>query len=245
MTSELLIVSAFATGLLGSIHCVGMCGGIVGALSMTAAPEVHVLRRAHKISYLPLAYNLGRISSYSFAGLVAGGLSQTVLDVTAVHNLLRVGSVIAGFFLIGLGLYFAGVWQSMAPLERMGARLWRHIEPYGRRFLPARHAHHAFALGLVWGWLPCGMVYTALAGALATGSTIHGGLVMLAFGAGTLPMMLALAFGASGSWLRTQQAAWRPVVGVLILAMGIYVIAHAPVHEHGEHRAHVAAAKKI
>ena len=235
MTYEWLIVSAFVTGLLGSVHCVGMCGGIVGALSMTAAPEVRVVTLVRGVSYLPLAYNLGRISSYSFAGLIAGGLSQTVFDVTAVNNLTRLGAVIAGIFMVGLGLHLAGLWQSMAPLERLGAQLWRRIEPYGRRFLPARRAHQAFALGLVWGWLPCGMVYTALAGALATGNAFHGSLVMFAFGAGTLPMMLALTFGANGSWLRKQQTVWRPVVGILILTMGAYVMLHTPVHEHGGH----------
>ena len=240
MTYEWLIASAFVTGLLGSVHCVGMCGGIIGALSMTAVPEVRVATVARRVSYFPFAYNFGRVSSYTVAGLLAGGLGQSVLDATAVSDLTRVGTVIAGIFMVGLGLHLAGVWQSMALLERAGARLWRRIEPYGRRFLPARHAHQAFALGLVWGWLPCGMVYTVLAGALATGSTLHGGLVMLAFGLGTLPLLLAVTFGASGSWLRNQQAAWRPVVGILILSMGIYVMLHTPVHEHAENGARVA-----
>lgn len=240
MTYELLIASAFVTGLLGSVHCIGMCGGIVGALSMTTLPEVQVTTVARRVSYLPLAYNLGRICSYTVAGLLAGGIGQSVLDATAVSDLTRLGAAIAGIFMIGLGLHLAGIWQSMALLEHAGTRLWRHIEPYGRRFLPARHVHQAFALGLVWGWLPCGMVYAVLAGALASGSALHGGLVMLAFGAGTLPMLLAVTFGANGSWLRNQQATWRPAVGILILTMGIYVMLHTPAHEHAENGAHIS-----
>lgn len=236
--SDWLIVSALITGFLGSVHCVAMCGGIVGALSVggTARPSIPIHLQAGALARssrgLPLAYNGGRILSYTIAGALAGLVGTGLYDGVA---LARVGNVIAGLFMIALGLYLAAWWRGLAALENLGAKLWRKIEPYGRALLPPRTLKQGFALGMVWGWLPCGMVYTALAGALASGDMLHGALVMFAFGVGTLPMLLGIAFGARGAWLaswRRGQSRWRAAIGLVFIFVGLYGMLVPTPHAH-------------
>ena len=145
-----------------------------------------------------------------------------------------IGGIIAAIIMILLGLYLGGWWQALQWLERLGARAWRYIEPLGRRFIPVRHAGQALLLGLVWGWLPCGMVYSVLALALASGSGPEGGAIMLAFGAGTLPTMLAVgvAFGSLGRWVRDVRV--RKAAGMLVILMGIAMLLAIP-GKHGHH----------
>lgn len=210
-----LLIAAFMTGLLGSVHCVGMCGGIVGALSMTpggaAAP-----RRT-----FPLWYHLGRIASYATAGAIVGVFGGMLLDAASLARVTGVGAIVAGGFMILLGLYLASWWNGLAVLERLGARLWRRIEPYGRPLLPARRPHQALLLGMLWGWLPCGMVYSALAGAAVSGDALNGALIMMAFGVGTAPLLLALGTGMLRA--RVGGRYWRTIAAVGLIVMGIYV----------------------
>ncbi|HEX9628329.1 MAG TPA: sulfite exporter TauE/SafE family protein [Acidiferrobacterales bacterium] len=230
--TELSAVSLFLAGLLGSVHCIGMCGGITGALTL-ALPEPVRSRQARLIPYL-LAYNAGRILSYTLAGALVGAAGAALAGVFTRELAMSVGRIVSGGFMVLLGLYVAGWWSALIGLERLGARLWRRVEPLGRRFLPPRGPLSALALGLVWGWLPCGLVYSALAFALVSGGAAAGATLMLAFGFGTLPMLLAM--GAAARWLtRITRSAWlRQLAGALILVFGLTMLFGAGAHQHAE-----------
>jgi sulfite exporter TauE/SafE len=223
--------AASLVGLLGGTHCIGMCGGIVGALTSGLSDDMRNSRA--RLVAAQLAYNTGRIISYAAAGVLAGllGRQATTMGVTGGFP---IGGIIAAVIMILLGFYLGGWWQALQWLERLGAHVWRHIEPFGRRFIPVRHAGQALLLGLVWGWLPCGMVYSVLVLALASGSGTEGGAIMLAFGAGTLPTMLAMgiAFGSLGRWVRNKRV--REAAGILVILMGVAMLLAIP-GKHGHH----------
>jgi len=231
--------AASLVGLLGGTHCIGMCGGIVGALTSGLSDDMRNSRV--RLVAAQLAYNSGRIVSYSVAGVLAGllGRQATTMGLTGGFP---VGGIIAAVIMILLGFYLGGWWQALQWLERMGAHAWRYIEPLGRRFIPVRHAGQALLLGLVWGWLPCGMVYSVLALALASGSGTEGGAIMLAFGAGTLPTMLAMgiAFGSFGRWVRSKRV--REAAGIVVILMGVAMLLAIP-GKHGHH-SHPPAAQQ-
>ncbi len=144
------LLSAFVVGLLGGVHCVGMCGGIVGALSLGLPAERNLP--------ILLAYNVGRISSYTLAGALMGALGFYFSGLLPVQTAQKVLLSLAGLFLILMGLYLAGWWNVLSRVERAGGVLWRRIEPLGRGLLPVRSVRHGLLLGLLWGWLPCGLV---------------------------------------------------------------------------------------
>lgn len=205
-------LALFLVGLLGGTHCVGMCGGIVGAMSMggQAGWGLH------------LAYNSGRILSYVAAGAIAGALGAASLGLEGQLPARMVLYFIANLMLVALGLYLLGITGALAFTERAGQALWRRLQPLTRRFLPVRSVGQAFPLGLLWGWLPCGLVYSALATALAAGSAGRGAATMLAFGLGTLPNLLLAGLLLA----RLNEFVRRPVVrtlsGLLVLGFGIY-----------------------
>ena len=201
----------FLVGLLGGTHCVGMCGGIVGALSMGGGRWS-----------LHLAYNTGRILSYGLAGALAGALGAASLGLAGQTTARLVLYVFANLMLVALGLYLLGVTGALALTEKAGQKLWRRFQPLTRRFLPARTVAQALPLGLLWGWLPCGLVYGALASALSAGSAWHGAGLMLAFGLGTLPNLL-LAGVVLGRFNHFVRNVWvRRISGILVLGFGVY-----------------------
>lgn len=233
MSPEITLFSAFMMGLLGSGHCVGMCGGITVALTSGARPEG---KRGLPL-YL-LLYNLGRIMSYAAAGALAGTLGFRVLDWIGMERAHVVASLVSGLFLVGVGLYISGWWRGLSVLEKAGAVLWRRVEPVGRRLLPVRSLPQALLAGLLWGWLPCGLVYTALAWALVAGDTYRGAALMLFFGLGTLPMMLLVggAFERFSRWLRAPRA--RQFIGGLMILAGLAVSLGLHMGDHNGHGAH-------
>ena len=222
MLTDVTLLSAFLVGFFGGVHCVGMCGGIVGALTLGLPETV----RARWRSAWPyhLAYNLGRITSYTLAGALAGGLGGLVLKLTALHQAQQALQVLAALFMLALGLYLGGWWSGLLRIERLGGVLWRRVEPFGRRFLPVASPPQAFALGLVWGWLPCGLVYSVLVWSLAAGSALDGAKLMLSFGVGTLPNLLLMGLLAArlGAFVRRP---WpRRIAGGLVAAFGVLLL---------------------
>ena len=205
-------LALFLVGLLGGTHCVGMCGGIVGALSMGAQARWS----------MHLAYNTGRIASYAVAGALAGALGAASLALDGPAPVRLTLYLLANLMLVALGLYLLGVTRALAFTERAGQHLWRHVHPLTRRFLPAQTVQQALPLGLLWGWLPCGLVYSALTTALGAGSPGRGALLMLAFGLGTLPNLLLAGILLA----RVNEFVRRPLVrmasGLLVLGFGIY-----------------------
>ncbi len=218
-------LSAFLVGLLGGVHCFGMCGGIVGAL--TLGLPVSARRRFRGVLPYLLAYNVGRIASYTLAGLLAGGVGAWAANLASVRHGQQVLQVLAGLFMIALGLYLAGWWRGLAQVEQAGGVLWRRIQPLGRGLLPVATPVQALGLGLVWGWLPCGLVYSVVIWAVAAGGAVKGGLILLSFGLGTLPTLLAMgaAAGVLAGWVRKPWV--RQGAGVLVMGFGGYQMAVA------------------
>jgi sulfite exporter TauE/SafE len=223
MPVEVTYLAAFTVGLFGGVHCVGMCGGIVGALSF-GLPEQARGRFSTLFPYL-FNYNLGRLISYTVAGGLVGGVAALATNLTGLHQAQTVLQVIAGLFMVAMGLYLGGWWYGMNRLERLGARAWQLLEPFGRKLLPVQRPSQALVMGLVWGWLPCGLVYSALIWAISAGSALEGALLLLSFGLGTLPNLFAMGVvaGKLTSFLRRPPV--MHLAGALVVLIGIFYIA--------------------
>ena len=219
---EISYLAALAVGFLGGVHCVGMCGGIVGALSF-GLPDEKRDRIRHNLPFL-LLYNLGRLSSYSLVGAIVGGLGAMTIDLLVVHQAQLYLQLTAGLFMLLLGLYLSGWWRVLIRVEQMGQGIWHRLEPYGRRLLPVRHYRQAFMLGVIWGWLPCGLVYSVVIWTLFSGSASTGALLMLSFGVGTLPNLLAMGVFATVLQKWVQQQWVRQLSGVVVMAMGCFML---------------------
>lgn len=213
-------VAVFLIGLLGGTHCMAMCGGIVGALTMQLPGQRPSWR-------LNLAYNFGRIASYSVAGAAIGGLGSLGLLLNDLLPVQLALYVVANLMLLALGLYLCGVTRALAITERIGHRLWARIQPMTRRYLPARRVAQALPLGLLWGFLPCGMVYSVLTLALLAGSAARGAGLMLAFGLGTLPNLLAAGLLATSLSRAMRGRSMRLASGLLVLGFGAFGLFNA------------------
>jgi sulfite exporter TauE/SafE len=223
---EAQFAAAFLIGLLGGVHCVGMCGGIVGALAVQAPGR----RPAWK---LHLTYSAGRIASYSIAGAIMGLIGSMGLFFDQILPVQLLLYVFANLLLVILGLYLAGIGGLLPRLEALGAWLWRRLQPFGIKLLPADTVVKAFALGAIWGWLPCGLVYSLLASALLSCSAASGAIVMLAFGIGTLPnlMLAGMVFKRMRDIASDRRV--RLAAGVLVAGFGVVGLARAS--NLGEH----------
>lgn len=213
--SEFGIFAVFMVGLLGGVHCLGMCGSIVGVFT-AQAPKDKARWPFH------LAYSSGRIASYAAAGALAGVLGQAGLlmrDAVPVQHLLF---ALSSVMLILLGLYLAGVWGAVRRIETLGGGLWKRLQPYTIRLLPVNTVPRALGLGALWGWLPCGLVYSVLVTALASGSAVQGALIMAAFGLGTLPNLLAIGlfWESLRGWVQSPPV--RLAAGLLVTGFGAY-----------------------
>lgn len=215
---EATLGAAFLAGLAGGAHCAAMCGGLVGIASGSRAREL--TRRAWW--QRALAYNGGRIASYVAAGVLTGALGAAGLSLRGTPLVQQVLLAIMSGALIVLGAYIAGFAPLVRTIESAGALLWRRIEPHSRRFLPVDSAPRAFGLGMVWGWLPCGMVYAALLAALATADPWHGAALMLSFGLGTLPNLLAIGASFDGVARMVRSRMARTAFAVLIVGIGVF-----------------------
>jgi sulfite exporter TauE/SafE len=232
------LLPVFIVGLAGSVHCAGMCGGIVSAFSLASKQANGRIipiaeARTAGLRTLPrvLAYNAGRISSYAIAGALAGGLAGSAATFARVAPWQTAAYWLMNLMLAALGLYLMDAWRGLARIEAVGGVLWQglqqHIRPVMRILTPMDTPAKALTLGAIWGWVPCGMVYSVLLTAMFSGSAVQGAAVMAAFGLGTLPMLLAM--GLFGAKLRAtmQQRRVRMLCGLLVLGFGILGIARA------------------
>ncbi|MDH2200431.1 sulfite exporter TauE/SafE family protein [Ectopseudomonas oleovorans] len=210
-----LLVSALVLGLLGGGHCLGMCGGLMGALTLAIPPE----QRSRRLQLL-LAYNLGRILSYALAGLLLG-LAGWVVAGSQAEVIMR---TLAALLLIAMGLYLAGWWSGLTRIEALGRGLWRHIQPLTRRFMPVTSIPKAVVLGSLWGWLPCGLVYSTLLWASSQGNAVNSALLMLAFGLGTWPVLLATGLAAERITTLLRKRGVRMAGGLLVILFGIWTL---------------------
>jgi len=218
-------LSAFLVGLLGGVHCVGMCGGIVTALSLSLPGQVSAPGQpaAAKLP-LVLAYNIGRIASYTVIGALFGGIGALAIHSSGLRSVQLVLLVIASLFMIALGLYLGGWWRGLTRIEQLGGWVWKRLEPFSRHLIPVRTPARALLLGAIWGWLPCGLVYSVVVGSISTGDPIKGALLLLSFGLGTLPNLLAM--GLFAGWISAQvRKPWvRQAAGLLVAGFGLWTL---------------------
>ncbi|HEY0288964.1 MAG TPA: sulfite exporter TauE/SafE family protein [Pseudomonas sp.] len=210
-----LLASAIILGLLGGGHCLGMCGGLMGALTLAIPKE----QRSRRFRLL-LAYNLGRILSYTCAGLLIG-LAGWAIANSPGAMLMR---VIAALLLIAMGLYLAGWWSGLTHVESAGRGLWRHIQPVASKLLPVSSVPRALLLGALWGWLPCGLVYSTLLWAASQGNALYSALLMLAFGLGTWPVLLATGLAAERTTALLRKRGVRAASGLLVILFGLWTL---------------------
>ena len=215
---EFTYISAFAAGLLGGVHCIGMCGGIVGALGFATGQQ----QKSLNFYAILLSYNAARISSYVLAGSLMGGISALAVYWLDIRLLQISMQWFAAVLMIVLGLYLAGWTSVLVHIEKAGAGLWRILEPQARRFLPVRTIPQAFVLGLLWGWLPCGLVYSVLLWSVASANVVDGALLMLCFGLGTLPNLLAMGVFAQRLSALVRNLRVRQLAGVMVMGFGLW-----------------------
>lgn len=225
-----LVVSAFLMGLLGGVHCVAMCGGVVGVLC-SAAPRCPSARpviadpaRGSGLRNAPywIAYNGGRIASYAMLGLAfaaVGTLSSSLLPLEAVRFGLR---ALAAICMLAVGLHLAGLPSVVKRLESIGAPLWKRLSPLAKRFVPLRSPWHAVVLGGLWGLMPCGLLYGALALAASAPSPAAGAWTMAAFGVGTLPVMLTMSAVAQSVARWLARGPVKRAAGIAFVAFGLW-----------------------
>jgi sulfite exporter TauE/SafE len=217
--------AACVAGLLGGVHCAAMCGPIVAACSKASAHRGPARWR------LTLFYNAGRIASYSGAGALGGFFGQAVLSARGAAFAYALMPYVASAALLVIALYVAGVSGVQRALESAGSIIWRRLQPWSRRFLPADTPARALGLGALWGWLPCGMVYAVLVTAVAAADAAEGAFIMMAFGLGTLPNVLAISLIASRvRVLRSPVVRFAATAALAAFAVIGPVAAH---HMHG------------
>jgi len=217
-------LAVFLIGLLGGVHCAGMCGGIVSALTLQIPGKGDTTGPALTIH---LAYNLGRISSYAIAGALMGALGSLGLLLNKALPVQMVLYVAANLMMVALGLYLTGLTQTLAFTERAGQWLWRRVQPATKRFLPVRGVAQAFPLGMLWGWLPCGLVYSVLTMAILSGSAARGASIMLVFGLGTLPNLMLAGLLLVRFRDVVQGRALRLGSGLIVLSFGLWGLFNA------------------
>jgi sulfite exporter TauE/SafE len=199
-----------------------MCGGIVGALAF-GLPEKIRNNITSTLTY-QVGYNFGRISSYVIAGGIMGGLGMLLAEVIPIYPVQQGLLLMAAVFMILLGLYLGGWWMGLARIEVLGGALWSKIEPFARRLLPVTKPSQAWVLGLVWGWIPCGLVYSMLVWTVSAGSIAKGAGLMLAFGLGTLPNLFAMGMVAGSLARWSKDIRVRRVAGLLVIGFGLYAL---------------------
>ncbi len=228
------LLSLFVVGLFSTLHCLGMCGGIIGALSFSLPEDIRQ-QRWRMLPYIT-AYNFGRIGSYALAGAVAGGLGQELFQLISPQYGHIILQAVGSGMMIGIGLYLAGWFPGFAQIERLGRPLWAKIEPHAQKLLPVRSPLQAFFFGLLWGWLPCGLVYSTLILATSAGDSLHGAVFMLAFGLGTLPAVMTA--GIITGWVtRFSHLPWiKASVGLTLIILALVsfylTIQHGTRHIH-------------
>lgn len=233
MESELSVLACFLVGLMSTLHCFGMCGGISTLLTMQTRNQ-----NDHRAKFkIALIYNFGRIFSYSVIGLLAGLTSELGVNVffQGGHTYLQ---FLSSIVLIIIALNILGWLSFFSHLEKITYAIWKPFQELLKWILPAKSVFDYFCLGLIWGWLPCGMVYSVLMLAIVSGDAIQSMLYMFAFGIGTLPGMVTTSVG--GSFLKNS---FNKPVFKYFSALLLIVIALLPITgfwngDHSDHSHH-------
>ena len=233
MTLDLLLPVAFLAGFFGSGHCLGMCGPVVVLLETPGGQSSafnSVLRR--------LIYNTGRMLFYVLLGVIAGVLGVVLTKIAGIKVGLSLLRILAGLLVIALGLNLLFDFRALSYLEKGGAVIWRRLAPLARHVLPISTPARALGAGFIWGALPCGLVYSAVAIAATSGSASGGALVMLTFWLGTLPALLVAGASAKklAEWVR--HPVLRRLTGVMLIGIGVFALSMPYLHgaSNGPHQ---------
>jgi len=233
---ENIFISAFLMGFLGSTHCIAMCGGIVGVLSQNSNAPLHAVRG--KNIGVVLTYNAGRIVSYCCIGVLAGVVGQLGFGFFDSTTTLFYSRLLTSIFMASFALYLMG-WPSFLPfLEKKGQSVWRLISPMTSKLIPIRSLFHSFSLGLVWGWLPCGLVYSAVVLSLSTTEAVNGAITMLSFGLGTLPALLFMGLASQKLTQLKQSTKIRQVAAVIVFLLAVMHLFSIGILPHSMHAGH-------
>ncbi len=212
MTTGFIPFTAFFLGLLGSVHCAVMCGGISGyfhqAQSQSASMRFSVSLMA------------GRLCSYAVAGALAAGFGGSLVGVLGEQLSSNLMQVFVGLFLILLGISLTGLWNGLSGIEKVGARFWKLISPLSSCVIPITNFRGAFLAGALWGWLPCGLVYSALVLVMGAENSMLGAFSMVAFGLGTTPVLAIIGLSSQG--LKLKGKPWiRRTAGAAVILLGV------------------------
>ena len=218
MNYDITFFTLFLLGFFGGTHCVGMCGWLSSAFALLLPPHLNCLG-------LIVLLNLGRISSYVLIGLIVGLVGQIGISLDDTRWLQNGLYVAANILLLLLGLYLAGLSTAATQIERIGRPIWKRLNPILNRLLPIKSVPACFGVGMLWGWLPCGLVYSASLYALGSGNAVQGGLYMLAFALGTLPNLLAMGIFAAQLKTLLQRRAIRLCAGLLVAGWAVFRLA--------------------
>lgn len=211
----LTLLAALLAGLTGGVHCAAMCGGIATGFSSMGPRDLRYV----------LEPNLGRVLGYVIAGAVAGGIGGGIVTVARSEWLMIASRLAVGLVLVIAALRLLDRRGRLAFLSRTGGGLWNHLRPLQRRLLPANTHGKRIALGVLWGWLPCGLSTTLLAAAWLQADARNGALTMAAFGLGTLPVMLPLSWSGARLRLWLKDSGWGVAAALVILAAGVLTMA--------------------
>jgi len=209
MSVEPIYISALLIGLLGGTHCVGMCGGIVTALTIGLSNQKR--NDSRRLFTYQLSYNIGRILTYTITGALVASIGAVSEHYGFGMQVRKILTLTAASVMIFLGLYLTGWWKTaIIKIENIGLVLWRRIEPLAKRFIPIRSISHALIAGILWGWLPCGLVYSALFLAMSANSISQGALIMWSFGIGAFPVLLGLGYVSTNFIAHLQNNGYGP-----------------------------------
>ncbi|TAK37682.1 MAG: sulfite exporter TauE/SafE family protein [Lysobacteraceae bacterium] len=225
MPIDLLTLGAAAlTGLLGGAHCAAMCGGIATGFSALSGRGGW---------WRALQPNLGRVLGYVLAGAIVGGIGHGLLDIARMQSLAIAMRAAVGVVLVVAALRLLGVGRALGFSAMPGARLWSWLRPLQRRvLLSADGPGKRIALGMLWGWMPCGLSTTMLAAAWLQANAMNGALTMAAFGLGTLPLMLPLTWSGARLGQKLLRGRWRIAAALLVLLAGVVTLAAPWLMQH-------------
>lgn len=210
---------ALIMGLFSALHCLTMCGSIIGSLTLSLRKEIRD-NKAKLLTFVS-SYNLGRITSYALGGYFAGLLHNALMLPLGEGQGHRILQIVSALIMAGAGLHIAGWFPRFAYIEKGGAVIWRRIEPYGRKLIPVETLLQAYVFGMIWGWLPCGLVYAALALAATAGNEVRSTFTMLAFGIGTLPTVVGVGIMTNLMVRLSSMRKFRQIAGISLILLGL------------------------
>lgn len=223
-----VFITSLLIGFAGGVHCLGMCGAVVGILSNNL-PE-NIRNNPKKMAIYQLTYNIGRIFSYATMGLIFASFSTLLATQVGISKLEMIMRIFASVMMILIGFFIAGFGNKIINnIEKIGQGLWVKLQPLSQKFIPVKNLKGAFSFGFLWGGIPCGLVYSALALTLSA-TPVDGFLIMLFFGIGTLPALLAMAGFGFGLTRILRKTIVQKSFGVMVILLGIWSLMMPLIH---------------